>query len=264
MKQKIKKVMFALGLTLIGGCSAIWYLVSDPLPTTETQAEATLEVERLVDKMWSALNASAWFEAEGAAWTFRGKHRYVWDKRRGRARVKLSDELTVYFEPHTGRGRAFLKGQPAEESSQAELIAEAIKKFNNDSFWLAAPFKARDPGTQRSLVRDEEGVGILVYYASGGTTPGDRYLWRLDESGRPRLWQLWVQIIPVQGVTFSWEGWAATRSGAWIAHQHRSTLLDVPVQDVRVTRLFAELGVEDPHLNSTEWSELMYPSLVPQ
>lgn len=255
MRLNLKRALITALIMLIGGCSAVWYLASDRLPEADKQV-APDEVERRVDEMWAALNAPAWFSAEGASWTFVGKYHYVWHKRLGRVRVTLSDEVAVYLEPHTGRGFALERGaRVTEDDRHAELIAEATSRFNNDSFWLAAPYKIRDPGTQRSLTRDEDGEGLLVYYESGGTTPGDRYLWRLDAQGRPRLWQLWVKIIPVKGVSLTWEDWRQSESGAWISHLHRSPLLDVKLQDVKVTQTFKALGVNDPLLTSSQWDE---------
>jgi hypothetical protein len=45
--------------------------------------------------------------------------------------------------------------------------------FNNDSFWLIAPFKLRDAGTTRSIVMQDEKKSFMISYASGGSTPGD-------------------------------------------------------------------------------------------
>ena len=233
------------------------YMLSDPLPQKSNGQVAQARVEQLIDKMWKTLNAPAWFAAEGAEWTFRNQHHYLWHKRLGRVRVDLNPSLSVYIEPHTGRGRAFMRGEPLDASDQSKYIAQAIKAFHNDSFWLAAPFKVRDPGTHRSLVSDAEGEGVLVYYKTGGTTPGDRYLWRLGKNDQPKSWQLWVKIIPVQGMIFTWEDWRPSSSGALIAHHHRSKILDITLQKIKVTRTFTELASGDPHLTSPQWESLM-------
>ena len=181
--QRLKLVLISFTL-FVGGCSALMYIFSDPLPQSSKDQAAQERVETLIDHMWQALNAPAWFAAEGVEWTFR-KHHYLWHKRLNRVRVDLSPSLSVYIETLTGRGRAFMRGEPLDTPDQPGYIAQAIMAFNNDSFWLAAPFKVRDPGTHRSLVSDAEGEGILVYYTSGGTTPGDRYLWRFNQQNQP-------------------------------------------------------------------------------
>jgi hypothetical protein len=49
-----------------------------------------------------------------------------------------------------------------------------------------------DEGTTRSLVKNEDKTnGLLVSYASGGVTPGDAYLWKLDANGLPQSYKMW-------------------------------------------------------------------------
>ena len=246
----------------IGGCKAILYVFSDPLPRSLNNQETDQRAEEIIDDMWQAINAQAWSKAEGVEWTFRNSRHYVWHKRLARVRVDLSDSMSVYIDTPTGRGRAFKLGQPLDVLTEAKYVVKAIKHFNNDSFWLAAPFKVRDHGTRRSLISDQEGEGVLVHYASGGTTPGDSYLWRLDTGHKPQSWQLWVQLIPIKGVVFTWDDWRLTSSGALISHLHRSQLFDVFLRDVKVTPTFEELNIKDSYLTSSEWESLLNEPLL--
>jgi hypothetical protein len=43
------------------------------------------------------------------------------------------------------------------------------------------------------------------YYASGGSTPGDSYMWSMKTIYQ-KLGE-WVSIIPVGGLETSWEDW---------------------------------------------------------
>ena len=73
-----------------------------------------------------------------------------------------------------------------------ELLQRAWVHFANDGFWLAAPFKVRDPGTSRALVKTDDGRdALLVTYGSGGVTPGDAYLWHLGHDGLPTRYEMW-------------------------------------------------------------------------
>jgi len=44
-------------------------------------------------------------------------------------------------------------------------------------------------------------------HTSGGVTPGDGYLWLLDDNNLPTGYKMWTSIIPVKGMYASWENW---------------------------------------------------------
>ena len=74
---------------------------------------------------------------------------------------------------------------------------------------------------------------LLVTYISGGTTPGDSYLWHLDESGNPSSFQMWVSILPIKGLEASWQGWITTESGAKFPTFHKLLFLGIEMGDVK-------------------------------
>jgi len=211
------------------------------------QGSSGPEAERLASKMLEAVSADSFWLAEGARWRFMS-HSYLWHRGTGRVRVRLAEDETTYLELKTGRAFALRGGEQLTGGELEEARAEAIKAFNNDSFWAFAPFKVLDTGAQRRLVRGAEGDELLVTYTTGGSTPGDSYLWRLDERGRPVSWRMWVSVIPRRGVKTSWEGWAQTRSGAWVATEHRALGLTLKVKELALTRRFVELEDLDPLL----------------
>ena len=124
---------------------------------------------------------------------------------------------------------------PYTAGKKEEFIRAAEAKFNNDSFWLVAPYKVFDAGVERRLVKINEGENaLLVTYTSGGTTPGDSYLWYLDDNHRPVGFDMWVDIIPIGGVHASWDQWQKTNNGAYLPLSHKVLFLDLLIDKLKV------------------------------
>ncbi|MAD60971.1 MAG: hypothetical protein CMH49_05590 [Myxococcales bacterium] len=248
MYQLIKTVVWLMLSIYLLSCATL----SDPLPEGQKGEKA----EQLAQKVLKALNAEAFFQAQGAKWSFRGRH-YIWHKGLNRVRVQLGDDLFAYVDLNLQKGWAFQGQQRLDSQAEANTIQKAIKAFNNDSFWAFAPFKIIDSGTQRALVHHTQSsehpspTGLLVFYESGGTTPGDHYLWHLDPTYRPYKWQMWVSIIPVGGVSSSWAKWKKTQSGAWVAQEHSLGPVTFKVKHLEVVTHFEDLSVKVPKLLET-------------
>ncbi len=155
----------------------------------------------------------------------------------------------VIYHTKSGKGIAYENGQELGDESAQKIIQKATAYFNNDSFWLISPFKLRDPGTQRSIVQIAGKPALMITYSSGGTTPGDSYLWILNEDYTPKAWKMWVSIIPVGGIEISWEAWETFPTGLRLATSHKG-LFDLKLENVAVSQSIKELnnGV-DPFLD---------------
>ncbi|HKK79227.1 MAG TPA: hypothetical protein VJ933_06340 [Phaeodactylibacter sp.] len=228
----MRKVLLIIGIIvavlLVGLLIASW-AINEDRPTGEQGPAA----EAMAEKMLEAINYEAWQNTRFLRWTFPGGHHYTWDKTKGLVQVRWGDtEVLLRTDDVTGkawRKRELLKGEAAEEA-----IETAWGYFCNDSFWLNAPAKVFDAGTQRSLVELEDGgKGLLVEYKSGGVTPGDAYLWRLDENGLPKSFEMWVSIIPVGGLEASWEGWTTLATGARLSTAHDLGLFTTEISNLK-------------------------------
>lgn len=206
------------------------------------------EGEVLADSMLRALGREGWERTGAIRWTFGPTGaRHLWDRERNWARVRWDDvEVQVDLDAPS-RGVATRGGQRLGGSEARDVVREGWSRWVNDSFWLAAPFKARDRGTTRSVVRIEGRDALLVEYASGGVTPGDAYLWLLDEDGTPRAWRMWVSVLPIGGLQASWEGWITLPTGARIATRHVLGPFTMQMTDVEGAETLADLEPgEDP------------------
>jgi len=130
------------------------------------------------------------------------------------------DDITIKLD-HDNASGVLLEPTTQDVEKTDNLIKKSWDYFNNDSFWLSAPFKVFDNGTERSIVTLEDGrKGLMVTYVSGGTTPGDSYVWILGDDYKPVAIKMWVSIIPIGGIEFTWENYTQLSSGAWIAQDH--------------------------------------------
>lgn len=212
------------------------------VPDGETGPKA----DSLAHVMLDAVNDSAWQATRYVEWTFPGGHHYLWDKERHFVQVKWDDN-TVLFHTRSQQGIARREETKpiTENGERRRLIENAIDMFNNDSFWLCAHYKLFDPGTERKFVTTEksERPALLITYNSGGSTPGDSYLWLLDENGVPEAWKMWVSVLPEGGVKFTRERWITTSTDAKFALEHKSTVNAVTLRNVRT---YQHLRGEDP------------------
>lgn len=200
-------------------------LADEPIPKGETGPRA----EYLADKMLDALNYNAWQALDAIAWSYPRGHNYIWDKQANLVSVSW-DDYTVLLNPENKSGIVY-SGKKELTKNKQQYLDQAFKYFVNDSFWLIAPFKARDPGTIRKVVDYKGNDALLIQYSSGGVTPGDTYLWILNEEGVPTAWKFWVSILPVGGLEFSWEMWEDA-NGAKISTFHEG-LIDIKITNLR-------------------------------
>ncbi|WP_420385109.1 hypothetical protein [Roseivirga sp.] len=194
----------------------VFYLVNnEKLP----EGKAGPEADRLANQMMASLNVEAWENTQSVSWTFKGIHSYEWDRNENIVVVRWDDH-EVILDP-TNKSGIVQNGENYGSTEIEGMIDTAWDYFNNDSFWLCAPFKAFDPGTERSIVQLKDGrQGLKVTYTSGGSTPGDSYVWILDENHRPTSVKMWVSILPLGGMEFTWENYLTLSSGAMIAQDH--------------------------------------------
>ena len=155
-------------------------------------------------------------------------------------------EVLVILDETTGK--AWENGKEVVGDAGDKLVKAAWSHFCNDSFWLNAPSKVFDPGTERKVINLPNGEkGLLITYKSGGVTPGDSYLWILDKNGLPTSYKMWVSIIPVGGMEFTWEDWTTLSTGAKIATNHASKVLDIDISNLKAARDLATFGItKDP------------------
>lgn len=251
MKKVFKIIGFAL-LLLIVLLAAAFFKYNEKMPIGVKGEKA----EALAQKMLQAVNKTAWDSTAFISWTSRGGNTILWDKTRNLAQVEWKNNK-ILLNIQKVSGKAYINQTEVTDPKQAqELIQKAYKAFINDAFWLNPIVKVFDDGTERSIVTLADGTeGLLVSYKSGGVTPGDSYLWLVDANGLPTAWKLWVQVLPLGGIEFTWEDWMTLPTGAKISTMHKikSTDLAIPQTNIKAASSLDAYG-----LNKNIFSEIAF------
>jgi len=241
--KKILKWFLILLLLLVVVITIIGFVLNESKP----EATPSPQADAVAQKMMAAVDKAAWDTTAILSWNFAGRQQYLWDKDRHFVKVMWGGN-TVLLHTKSITGKAFTNGAEVTGDAGDELVKMAWRHFCNDSFWLNAVVKVFDPGTSRGMVKTKDGVeAMMVNYATGGTTPGDSYAWILDENGLPTSYKMWVSIIPIGGVEFTWEKWITLSTGAKIATLHKSAVFDLEIRDVKGATSLEAYGLqEDP------------------
>jgi hypothetical protein len=226
--KKFFKISASILLLLIVGVVIYYFAYNEPLPEGKKGKEA----DALAIKMFNAINHDAFENTEVIAWSFRGTNFYTWYKENNRVEVSWDENKVILNTKQPENSEVFVKNKKVDNP---EILQKAQNFFNNDSFWLIAPYKIFDVGTERRIVNYEGNEALLITYTSGGSTPGDSYLWILDDNYLPTSFKMWTSIIPLGGVSATWNDWKNTESGIRLPKRHTLSLfgMQIPMGEVK-------------------------------
>ncbi|WP_299437048.1 hypothetical protein [uncultured Aquimarina sp.] len=228
---KLLKIFFTSLLVIVIFLIAILYF---SLHKKMPEGTPGPEADNFALQIQKAVQHDKYVNTDYIQWTFRNKNHYLWNKKSGKVEVKWED-YTANLDLQNPKNNAIVQNNiPLESTEKDKLLEKAMSYFNNDSFWIVAPHKLFDEGVTRKLVDLENGTkALLVTYSSGGTTPGDSYLWKVDQNYLPTSYQMWVSLIPFGGIEASWGDWTTTESGAYLSQQHKALGIGIPISNLR-------------------------------
>lgn len=211
----------------------IYFKYSEDLP----HGIQGIEADALAYKMLDALDYEAYKKTKYIEWTFKNRHHYKWDKANNICSVHWKEYKVDLHLKFIERSKAYIHSFTVIGEKKEALLNTALEYFNNDSFWLVAPYKVFDPGVERRIVKTEDNKeALLVTYTSGGTTPGDSYLWEFDQNGKPESFKMWTSLIPLDGLEASWSDWTTTTSGAQLPTLHKLLFMGLEIRNIKGTR----------------------------
>lgn len=212
--------------------SLLYFKYNEELPQGIQGEEADL----LAKNMLASLNHEAYKATKHIEWTFKKRHHYEWNKTNSSCKVYWKEYRVDLDLNNPSNHQAFVHSFNVHGELADELIEKAIKYFNNDSFWLVAPYKVFDKGTERRLVNlPNNKQGLLITFTTGGSTPGDSYLWLFDESGKPKSFKMWTSILPIDGLEASWSDWVTTSTEAQLPTFHKLLFLGIEIEDIKTS-----------------------------
>lgn len=220
-------IFFSLPSLLLFGFLYLKY--DEDLPTGE-QGQAA---DALAIRMLNVLNYDAYKATDYLEWTFKNRHHYKWYKSENHCEIYWDDFKVDLDLNNFDASKVYVLEQEYTGIEKQDYIHKAESYFNNDSFWLVAPYKVFDKGVERRLIKTEDNKdALLVTYTSGGTTPGDSYLWHFDDNGKPISYQMWTSILPIDGLSASWTDWTTTKSSAQLPTFHKLLILGLEIDNI--------------------------------
>ena len=208
----------------------VFFKYNEDVPIGEQSKQA----DALAKNMLKSLNFEAYQNTNYIEWTFKKRHHYEWKKDKGVCNVYWKEYKVNLNLNDPQQSKVYVHNFKIEGENASELIKTAVKYFNNDSFWLVAPYKVFDEGAKRSLVKDKNGNdALLVTYEKGGVTPGDSYLWQFDSEGKPTSFKMWTSLLPIDGLEASWSHWTATESGAILPTFHSIFFMGLEISNIK-------------------------------
>lgn len=189
--------------------------------------------EKLGAKMKAGANWDNWQETDAVTFLFAGNDFIFWDKKRNLVEVSWSswgDKIKVQFSQKPFAAEVWVDNEIATDpSDRSGYVKKAYERFTNHTFWFNPAYHVFSPGTKRGITEDGD---LAVIFSSGGVTPGDKYIFKLDDSGKIKSMRMWVSIVPFKGLTASFKDYIKTESDLQVSTLHEISFFDLKLENV--------------------------------
>jgi len=161
--------------------------------------------------------AEAWADTRYIKWNFFGRRWLLWDKKDGKVRIEnTGNDTKLILDLNTRQGKVFKDGREWEDpDTLKKYLDNAYRIWINDSYWLAMPFKMKDPGVHLRYVREDttvKGIAsdvISLTFDSVGVTPQNKYeVWVGKNSSLVAQWAYYPNVLDsTPSIINPWDGY---------------------------------------------------------
>ncbi|TWO33113.1 hypothetical protein E1J38_008130 [Seonamhaeicola sediminis] len=195
----------------------------EPLPYGSKGKKA----DDLATKMLVAVNYEAFVGTDVFEWTYKNRRHYKWEKTKNICEVYWKQYKVSLNLNDSRLHKAHVHSFKVDGDLAEKLIRKAVKYYENDSFWVFAPYRVFDEGVKRELVDNND---LLVTYKNG-----DSYLWILDDHGMPISFKMWTSQFPIDGIEVLWSHWKTTETGAKLPTLIKFFIFGTEITDIKGT-----------------------------
>ena len=154
-----------------------------PAPGFDLAASDSLAMSLADQVMIASGGRKAWDKTRYLSWNFFGRRNLIWDKHRGRVRIEIPKDSTLFLvNVNTLNGKASIKGKEIlNKDSLQILMKKAQSIWINDSYWLVMPFKLKDTGVSlkydgvETLPNGKLSNVLKITFSNVGDTPENMY-----------------------------------------------------------------------------------------
>ena len=185
--------------------------------------QATPNPDQLATAMMTASGALNWMKVERVRFTFRvvvdgvekvsAKHN--WNV--------ATDSDAITWEGKTVNVNLQNPGISPDEKA-------AFQRWTNDAYWLLAPLKIKDPGTELSQPAENS---LEISFKAVGLTPGDHYVYELNPATHlPTVWTYMPN--PSTKKLATWEKYV-TSGGLTLSTYHKMGNIEIYIDGLDVS-----------------------------
>lgn len=199
---------------------AVAAALASPASAQGPAGTADEKAAQVADRLMQALGGKKAFDdAHYLRFRFAGFRNHWWDKWTGRHRVEFTNRAGEHFvfleNVNTHEGRGWRNGVELTGAEAKEGLERAYGTWINDTYWLLAPYKLRDPGVHLTYDAEETIDGTVydklhLIFDSVGLTPKDQYwVWVNRGTGLMDRWAYILQDYPADkpATVWKWTDW---------------------------------------------------------